>query len=292
MRRLIINADDFGLTTGVNRAITECMDRGVVTSTTIMATSSRFNDAAAIAREHAANLQRSFGCHVLLVDGTPISPADAIPSLTKNGALRRSLADFAKASLTGKIVDSEVEAEATAQFRALQSAGVSISHFDAHKHAHMFPGVLRPLLRAASNCGIRAVRSPFEARNPLPYEFLVKRRDLWKRFFQVRTLARFRDSFVQLVAEHGLAAPQGSLGVLVTGAIDEQIFEMLISSMPQGTWELVCHPGYNDEELASAGTRLLKSRAKELEILTSAFARDVLARGDIELISFHQLANA
>ncbi|HVU48492.1 MAG TPA: ChbG/HpnK family deacetylase, partial [Terracidiphilus sp.] len=161
MRRLIINADDFGLTNGVNRAISGLNCASVLTSTTLMARAGATD--AAIELAHASP-SLSVGCHVVLVDGDPVLPARAIPSLvdSKTGSFRITLGAFLRQLLTGRIRPEEIEAEARAQIESLQSRGVRITHIDTHKHTHMFPSVLRPVLRAARACGIRAVRNPFE----------------------------------------------------------------------------------------------------------------------------------
>ena len=185
MRRLIINADDFGLTAGVNRAIIEAHRRGVVSSATLMAGGGAFAEAA----QFAQGLPKlSVGCHVVLVDGTPLLPADQVSTLlgggNGNAEFRRGLGEFASAALRRRIDPAQVEAEATAQMRQLQAAGITLSHFDTHKHAHMFAAILRPLLRAARACGVPAVRNPFAPVKPLAFAHLLRRPRLWKRRLQ------------------------------------------------------------------------------------------------------------
>ena len=137
MRRLIVNADDFGLTCGVNRAIVEAHERGIVTSATLMANGNALSHAIQL----APSVPRlSVGCHVVLVDGSPVSCATQVSSLMTGEAprFRTAIADFALHCMRGKLVESEVEAEATAQIRKLQAAGIAISHLDTHKHTHLF----------------------------------------------------------------------------------------------------------------------------------------------------------
>jgi predicted glycoside hydrolase/deacetylase ChbG (UPF0249 family) len=294
VRRLIINADDFGLTTGVNRSIAECHEHGVVTSTTLMATGAALAGAAELA---AGFPKLSVGCHVVLVDGVPLLPAQQVQSLAcaEGGtAFTPTLGGFLQRLATGRFADEEIEAEATAQFRKLQDAGVVISHFDTHKHTHTFPAVLRPLLRAARACGIPALRNPFVPSRPLAFEELRGRPFLWKRYLQVRALRRFLPAFQELVSEHGMVAPDGSVGVIETGFLDEKLFAAILravsEALPEGTWELVCHPGYNDTELAGIRTRLRDSRDVELRVLTSAAAREALEKSGIELISYREFA--
>ena len=88
---------------------------------------------------------------------------------------------------------------------------------------------------------------------------------------------------------HGLRTTDGTFGVLVTGVLDLNLFLTIVDSIPQGTWEFVCHPGYNDSDLDQVRTRLRQSRAQELEVLTSVEAKQALERCGIELISYHQL---
>ena len=294
VRRLIVNADDLGLTAGVNQAIAECHTRGVVSSATLMATGAALTNAVELA---ATVPQLSVGCHVVLVDGQPLLPPDEAPSLASGGngtAFAPTLGAFIQRVVTGRISESEIEAEATAQFRQLQKAGIVISHFDTHKHTHVFPSVLRPLLRAARACGIRALRNPFVPPRALPFEDLRKRPSLWKRYLQVRTLRRFLPEFETLVEEMDMTTPDGSLGVMETGFLDEELFAAMLKAiaeeLPEGTWEMVCHPGYNDADLASVRTRLRASRAQELSVLTSPGARQLLQGSGIELISYQTLS--
>ena len=133
-----------------------------------MANSRAFDEAAALARSlTGSNPHFSVGCHVVLLDGEPVLPAERVSSLLQPGAqngshFRDKLNDFVVASFRGKLQPDEIEAEATAQIQRLQAAGVEPSHFDTHKHAHMFPAVLRPLLRAARSvqcsCGSQSIR--------------------------------------------------------------------------------------------------------------------------------------
>ena len=287
MRRLIINADDFGLTPGVNRAIVEAHEKGVVTSATLMAVADSFDEAAKLARQ---NPKLRVGCHVVLVDGVPLTPPDRVPTLVvRPGRFRTSLANFAHMALRGRIKAEEVQTEASAQFAKLRSAGIRISHFDTHKHVHMFPQVARPLLRAAREFGIRAVRNPFAPIKPLAFAHLMRRPKLWKRYSEVKVLRNFSERFRKMAKEEGLVTTDGTFGIVVTGALDERLFEAIVGSLPEGTWEFVCHPGYNDADLAKVTTRLRSSRAAELRVLTSARARDELKARGVELITYADL---
>ena len=291
MRRLIINADDFGLTPGVNRAIAEAHSRGIVTSATLMANASAFDDAVRLTR---ALPQLSVGCHVILVDGAPILETSKISSLiTGNSSaatqFRTSLSSFAVCAVSGRLNDAEIEAEATAQIRKLQGHGIEVSHVDTHKHAHIFPAVYRPLLRAARDCGVRAVRNPFVPSAYLGWGVLRQRPSLWVRYLQVRGLQSLRKGFLQAVAEAGMVTTDGSLGIVATGSLDLELFQSIIGRLPPGNWEFVCHPGYSDSDLDRLKTRLRESRGEELRLLTSPEARAAITRGAIKLSSYAEL---
>lgn len=289
MRRLIVNADDFGFTAGINRAIVEAHTHGIVTSSTLMANGRAFEDAV----RSATTIPRlSVGCHVVLIDGEPVLNADLSSLTTADSGgvrFRDGLKSFAVRALTGHLNPREIEAEASAQIRKLQSAGVSVSHVDTHKHTHLFPSVLRPLLSAARACGVRAVRNPFGPRKPLKSSELLTRPNLWTRYAEVRILRTLAAKFREAAKREGVVTPDGTLGVVVTGALDEELFRAIAAVIPDGTWEFVCHPGYNDDDLKSAKTRLRQSRETELHVLTMPEAGELLLSQGIALISYNDL---
>jgi len=271
--RLILNADDFGLTAGVNRAILELHRAGVLTSTSLMSRAAATDEAIEMAR---ATPSLGVGCHVVLVDGEPVlSPTRDVPNLAdpNSGRFRPSLSGllrwlygFDRSSVsTHKVVDREIEAETTAQINLLHANGLRLTHIDTHKHAHMFPAVLRPVLRAARAAGIRVVRNPFEP----AWSRRATHGAPWIRRAEVRLLRLLEPTFRRIVAEEGLATTDGAIGVLAKGILDSKVVSSLLQSLPAGTWELVTHPGYNDSDLAQAHTRLLASRETEREALSA-----------------------
>ena len=285
MRRLIINADDFGLTAGVNRAIVEGNRCGMVTSATLMANAQASEAAIELAR---AQPSLKTGCHVVLIDGVPLSAN--LPSLTNGSSrFRSSLKQFALAAVRKQIAAEEIEREVTAQVRKIQASGIMLTHVDSHKHTHMFPHVLRPVLRAARACGIRAVRNPFEPLRSWPLSMMVSVPGLWLRSAGVMAFQMFASEFRRAVKEVGMVSTDGTVGIAATGKLDQQILLQILKALPEGTWELVCHPGYSDADLKAAGTRLTQSREIELAALTSAETQQALAHEKIELISYADL---
>lgn len=268
-RRLIVNADDFGLTRGVNHAVAELHDAGALTSATLMASGAAFQNAIEIAK---ARPHLGVGCHVVLTDGRPTSPAKAIPTLlARNGnALRPSLVSFLLALHTNQIDAEDIEREAVAQIRSLQHAGITVTHLDTHKHTHLFPFVLKPLLRAAERTGVRSIRNPFEQ----PWAFRLSNGSA-ARTSQVRALQPLKRALLRqpTIRAGQIRTTDGTVGVSATGSLDGTTLRNLVDAVPEGTWELVCHPGYNDRELLQVTTRLRHSREVEREALLETLGR-------------------
>jgi hopanoid biosynthesis associated protein HpnK len=277
--RLIVNADDFGLTAGVNRAILELHEAGVLTSATLMARAAAAAEAIGMVRATPA---LGVGCHVVLVDGDPVLPPHEIPTLVDPGTGRfhPTMGAFLQRLYTGRIRAAEMEAEAAAQLALLKAEGLALTHVDTHKHVHMFPAVLKAVMRAAAGSGIRSIRNPFEP----AWSLNATPGGPWLRRTEVQLLRRLRPAWSRAVEAGGFSTTDGAIGVLATGALDAAVVRSLIRNLPHGTWELVTHPGYNDSDLAQAHTRLLASREHEREALPTLryFSR-------IDFISFADL---
>jgi chitin disaccharide deacetylase len=285
VRRLIINADDFGLTSGVNRAIVEGNRSGVLTSATLMA-----NAKASVAATELAKAQPSLktGCHVVLIDGAPLT--SDLPTLASGSSrFRSSLKQFALDAVRKQIAAEEIQRETEAQIRRIQARGVTLTHVDSHKHTHMFPQILRPVLRAARACGVRAVRNPFEPLQSWPKSMVISNPGLWSRSAAVLAFQMFASAFRRALKEEGMLSTDGTVGIAATGMLDQRILLKILKALPEGTWELVCHPGYSDADLQAAGTRLTQSREVELTALISEETREAIARQKIELISYADL---
>jgi predicted glycoside hydrolase/deacetylase ChbG (UPF0249 family) len=285
-RRLIINADDFGLTPGVNRAIAELHQAKALTSATLMATGAAFEDAVAIAR---VNPTLGVGCHIVLTDGTPASSPKSIPTLLgpdgKN--FRPSLVDFIQALLRGAIREDDIEREAVAQVQKLQCAGINVTHLDTHKHTHLFPAVARPLLRIAERCSIRAIRHPFEQAWSLALGHGNRIRRL-----QVKLLGNLKIRFEHQPQVHDahVLTTDGTIGISATGNLYGETLHQILHAMPaEGTFELCCHPGYNDSDLDRITTRLRAHRDIERNALLTELPAIALHPNAPQLINYGNL---
>jgi predicted glycoside hydrolase/deacetylase ChbG (UPF0249 family) len=284
--RLILNADDFGLTHGINRAIAELSAASVLTSATLMASGPAFDDAVEVARSHPT---LGVGCHIVLTDGTPVSPPESIPTLLAHDrrSFRARLTRFLQALLTGRISAEDITREALAQIEKLQRAGIRITHLDTHKHTHLFPAVFRPLLEVAERTGIRAIRSPFEpdwsqslAQGGVPRRLAVRALTLLKPAF---------DAAPQ-ISSHAVRTTDGTIAISATGNLDSDALAQLLDALPaEGTYELCCHPGYNDADLELVTTRLRAHRNTEREALLTEVRRALASPDPPTLITYAEL---
>ena len=283
--RLIINADDFGLTPGINRAIAELFQANVLTSATLMATGRAFADAVSTAQSLPG---LGVGCHVVLVDGSPVSPPSEIPTLLGPGGktFRPTLGAFVRHLHLARISEDEIAHEALAQIQTLQRAGIDVTHVDTHKHTHLFPRVIRPLIAAMEKASVPALRNPFEpqfARN-------LKQAPL-KRRLQMAILNRFQPYFESVTGQ--AVTTDGSIGVSATGSLDAQTLRQLLASLPaEGTFELVCHPGYNDDALSQVATRLRTHRDVERLALLAEIPKIFSLPQSLELIHYGDLSHS
>jgi predicted glycoside hydrolase/deacetylase ChbG (UPF0249 family) len=280
--RLILNADDFGLTRGINRAIAELYEAGALTSATLMANGAAFDDAVSIALAHPG---LGVGCHIVLTDGTPVSPVQTLPTLCPNGqTFRPKLTHFLRDLLLGRIDQAEIEREARAQMQRLQRADIDLTHIDTHKHTHMFPAVARPILRAAEAAGVHAIRNPFEE----PWSIALSGSKLTRRI-QVSLIQALRPRFLLLpqIRDGIVRTTDGTIGISATGNLNLTTLEAVLDAMPDGIWEIVCHPGYNDADLDAITTRLRGTREIERDALLSAFASNLSTqRNPFTLINY------
>ncbi len=156
MKRLIVNADDFGWSEGVNRGIVEAYRNGIVTSTTVLANGAAFDGAVQLARQER---RLGVGVHLNLSDGAPLLPRWEVPSLVnEQGHFSGGPMKLVARMLAGKLRSAEVEAEWDAQIRKVEKAGIQPTHLDGHKHVHMLPALFPIALRvsgeaARDSCG-------------------------------------------------------------------------------------------------------------------------------------------
>jgi len=290
MRQLIVNADDFALTEKVSRGILDAHRLGIVTSTTLMANGAAFDAAVALSRR-APRL--GVGVHLNLTQGVPTSPAGKIPTLTNlEGNLYLTPSRLLLGILTRRVDLAEIEIELRAQVEKVCQAGILPTHFDGHKHVHIFPGISDVVIALAGQYSVRCVRCPREDAPGLPelWRRTASRPAVAKQYVAGRAVSSFASRFWKKLSRAGLLSPAHFYGLTPTGFLDSPVLRAILANLPEGCSELMCHPGYLDLELAKTGTRLLEQREVEVRALTAPEVRMLVAKGGIQLVSYGNLS--
>lgn len=265
MKYLVINADDFGFTRDVNEGIVEAHRNGILTATTLMANGAAFEDAVRLAREIPT---LDIGCHLALIGGNSLlDPARRLPSST--------------AQLTAQVYAGKIAIydELEAQVRKIVAAGVEPTHLDTHKHTHLLPPVLRAVCAIAENFGIQWIRRPIDFGAASTGE--LKQRTLGRIMSRVQMSPTFE--------AHGIRHTDHFWGFAITGKLNEAALAAVMAHIPDGSTELMTHPGKLTAELAASPTRLKASRAAELQALVSPVVRNAVSMAGIQLVNYRQL---
>jgi len=279
--RLVVNADDFGMTAAVSRGIIAAHRNGIVTSTSLLGNCDDLPAAAALLAQ-APTL--GVGVHISLIDGAPVSEPATVRSLVDEaGAFPARAVEFLGGWARGRIVISELEREIDAQIARARAAGIALDHLDTHHHIGFLPAVGKALEAAARRHGIPGVRTLIE--KPTLSWITEPRRGLeagllaglgWMTRRQMGTL------------RHG---PR-SWGFVESGRLDEVRILEIIGRLEPGVHELICHPGEADDPGGGAdptGSRYHHHRAQELAALTSPRIRGTLERRGITLCRWSDL---
>ena len=265
-RLLIVNADDFGFTPDVNQGIVDAHRRGILTATTLMANGDAFDDAVRLARETST---LDIGCHLVLIGGRSLLTGRAYP-LT----VPRLIASLARRELNAY-------EELKAQTRRILDAGIEPTHLDTHKHTHLAPPVLEAVARVGEEFGIRWVRRPFD----FPMNSLRGTIPAMKQATS-HAMGLLRRQFHRVLERHACRTTDHFAGFQLTGRFHTAQLVELLAMLPEGSTELMCHPGRCGEALRGARTRLKESRERELEALVAPEVRAALERNQVELIGY------
>jgi len=290
-RNLIVNADDLGWTAGVNRGVAEAHRNGIVTSASLLANGAAFAEAVELARTRGLGV----GVHLNLSDGPPTASREAVPTLVNaSGEFEGGPDSLLLKIATRGLSMREVETEWEAQISKIRGAGVEPTHLDGHKHVHMLPGLFEIALRLAKRHGIGAIRVSHEAsglRAALSTGGL-RAAVVLKQGVQARGLKLLARDAREQADRAGVSTADYFCGIAQTGELTKEGVARLLRSLPEGTTELMCHPGYADEALRKTATRLQGSREKEIEILTGTEIRNLVASQGIRLIDYGFVGSA
>jgi predicted glycoside hydrolase/deacetylase ChbG (UPF0249 family) len=285
LRHLVVNADDLGLTVGVNDGIFAAHDRGILTSASLFASAPATADAVRRARVRSS---LGVGVHLALVDGSPTLPSHRVPTLGEDdGRFRASWKPFIVACLRGRVALEEVERELTAQIDRIRSEGVRLTHLDAHKHVHAFPPIFAIVVRLAQRFHIPVVRVPYERWSPAWGDGEQKRTARRQALANAVMLPWARRDH-RLASRRAIRTPQ-FVGRIHTGVLSAGSLEGMVRRLRPGVTELMVHPGFVDDALLRTDTRLQSSREEEVELLCAPATHGLLIREQIQLIR-HDLA--
>ncbi len=273
MRRLIVNADDLGISEAANRGILESHRRGIVTSASMLATGRAFPEAVERTRE-APGLD--VGLHFNLSEGRPI--VDGHKTLVDAGGGFLGKQEARERARTGGFDPSEVESEADEQLRKLKAAGVPATHIDGHQQIHIFRCVAEGVARAAARHGIRFVRCPDDQlAPPAPLD--------GERAAQVEDYRLNAREAMTIYSRSGLRTTDHFGGIGLSGFLTNASLATTLRALREGLTELMVHPGYAEGTGGFRGP----ARERELEALTDPAIATLLRDEGIGLTHFGKL---
>jgi hopanoid biosynthesis associated protein HpnK len=280
--RLILTADDFGIALPVNEAVERAHRDGVLGAASLMVGGAAAEDAVLRARRMP---DLRVGLHLVVVEGRPVLPPEAIPDLVDaRGELPADLFAAGLRFFFLPRVRRQLEAEIRAQFEAFRKTGLDLDHVNAHDHMHLHPTVLAILLRVGREFGMRAVRVPWEPRAPAGGRGA---RGLGARAADA-ALAPWIALLRARVRRAGLRSNDFVLGLRDSGAMDEARVLALLDALPEGVGEIYFHVATHrcpEIDRHAPAYRPLD----ELAALTSRRVREALERREVARIGFRDL---
>jgi len=269
MKKLIVNADDFGLTQGINEGIIDAFENGILTRTSIIANASCFDHAVSLAKKCP---RMPIGIHLTLIEEKPLSGAEKIKSLTDtNGFLLKNHKGFLLRYLRKQIKLDEVNAELEAQIKKVLERGITISHIDSHQHLHLLPGIFKIALALMKKYNIHSVRLP-----RLAFKHLLS--------FKDSSLGALSLSCKKLLKNEKIAHPDRLLGLRLAGSLKEASLVRLLEDVREGITEIICHPGIADAAFKQNYAHWRYDPYAELQALKSDTVKKALKQKNIELI--------
>ena len=282
MIRAIINADDFGLSRGINDGILLAHRKGILTSATLMANMPGFDHAVGLAKD---NPGLGVGIHLNIVRGKPLSPPDAVSTLiTPEGLFPADMPLLLRRIGKKSVRPEEIELEFRAQIEKTLAAGVRISHLDSEKHAHTIPLVFGTALKLAAEYNIRRIRFINEVCLSLPLAQSLKS---W-------LISYWCSSMKKKIRKSGIMITDRFYGLCKSGRMNAARLKIILKSLGEGTAEIMVHPGFVTPEMADlepmiGSYYINKFREAELKALLDDGLMEIVRARDIRLINFHEL---
>jgi predicted glycoside hydrolase/deacetylase ChbG (UPF0249 family) len=277
---LIVNADDLGMTEGVNRAIFTAHERGIVTNTSLMAVGGAFDHAVEGARAHP---RLGIGVHLCLHDEKPVLDPARIPTLMGDDGKMPPLGLVVRRIVTGKLAPLEIEAEYTAQVLRAREAGIELTHLDSHCHLHAFPSVARAVRNVARKLGIACLRRAESVRISDYAGSSFGR-------YPVSMLITMMSKLSYVGVRPTWRSPDRFLGMVRSGTVDADWLEGAIETLlPGRVSEIMVHPGDGSALYCAENDHGPAQRKVEWEAVTSPRVIEAVRARGIQLVSYRHL---
>ena len=282
MKKVIINADDFGLSKGVNEGIILAHQKGILTSTSIMANMPGFAQAVELAKQ---NERLGVGLHLNIVRGQPLSPVYKVGSLlNKEQNFFSNIFIILRKLWSKKIKKQEIELEFRAQIEKVLENNLQISHFDSEKHTHCLPALLKIVLKLGKEYNIKRIRYINE------YCITPRLSQSAKAIFTSLSCLSMKEK----IKENGISTPDRSYGICKSGRMSSSRIKKVLTNLKDGVTEIMVHPGFMTQELMDLEKEIgsyyiNKYREKELRALLDEDLKKIISDKEISLINFNQL---
>jgi predicted glycoside hydrolase/deacetylase ChbG (UPF0249 family) len=282
MKKVIVNADDFGLAQGVNEGIIKAHQEGILTSATLMANMPGFDQAVELA---GANPELGVGVHLNILRGRPLSLAQKVGSLlSQENRFIPSVSSLLYRMALKKINFDEVEREFRAQVEKVRKAGIHPSHIDSEKHIHLIRPLFRIVLKLAKEYKIDRIR--------FIQECCISARpgQMFKSIF----ISLSSSSMTKKMTQEGIRSPDRFYGVCDSGRVTAAKLQQVLQRAREGVLEIMVHPGFITQEMIELEKQMgsyyiNKYREKELNALLDERLPEVIADLGIQLINFNHI---
>ncbi len=285
-RKLIVNADDFGLSSGVNRAVEIAWQQGILTQTSLMAGGDAFEEAVDIARRNP-NLQ--VGLHLTLVQGKPVLPPEQIPGLVGiNGFFPDNPVSMGMKLFFDPTIRSQLRKEVEAQILKVKNAGISLSHIDGHLNIQMHPTVFALLSELMPLHGISSFRI---TRERLWENLRIDRSRMVGKTLERIIFGALAGHAMPTLKYYGISTAEEVKGVLNSGRMTEDYLLEILGRLQTGASEVYFHPGYlpdaeisrrmpdyhHEDELTALLSPRVRERLQQLKIMLTNYRGDIKA---------------
>ncbi len=273
MKRIIINADDFGMNEEVNEGIKQGIEAGMITSVSVMVNMPYFKDAIRYLKKHP---HVSVGLHFNITEGTALLPRKKTTTLLREDGHFFHWTLMVFNLIFGQTSLKEIQLELFAQYKMLQRQNVTITHIDSHHHIHLYPTLFRMITHFGQKNNIRALRC--RTFNPRSFPLWIKNPPTLKQF-SIQTLCLLDNLFIN--PKHFYEV-NDLYDIAWRHPMTTEIFINYLKSIPEGTTEIICHPAV----LSKTGNEIfLKPRNQGLLLLLNKKIKEVMETNNLRLVS-------